>query len=521
MPLALQPAIALIESASQHPPLQRAGWAVLVALAYFLATQLGLAFTLQPQQVSTLWPPNAILLAALLLTRPSQWWLFLLAAFPSHLLAQLIQDVPLLLAVFWYFSNLTEVIIAAGLIKILLNGRCPRFDYFYDVGIFLVAGVLIAPFIASFIDIGAMKLLQGSPENFWMSWRLRFISGALSTLILVPVITISLSNPLQLFFFRRWFNALSALHVIELAVLIGGLLAVTGVAFLGPPLHYEIHSILLCTVLPFLLWSAVRFGPGLVNYLILGVALLGIGGVQLGLGSQAAISPAENVLMLQLFLIVTTVPILLMTAMICERRRAVHDARNSEEQLQTSLRAAHISSWMLDFSSNRISWIGAPLQLFGGSLASGITPAEMLGRVHVDDRERLRNALSDAIDTKKPFDLELRALDAAGNCCWFACRGSVCCDANGLPHHLMGIHIDITERKTETAQVLQLRQELTHLSRVAMLGELSGAVAHELNQPLTSILSNAQAALRLLDRDGVQKNDLAEILADIVAEDKR
>ena len=416
MPPALQPAVALIESASQRQSLQQTSLVIVVAAAYFLATQPGLAFTLQPQQVSTLWAPNAILLASLLLTRPSQWWLFLLAVFPAHLLAQLTQGVPLPLALGWYVSNVTEVIIGAGLIKLLLNGRCPRFDYFYDVSIFLVAGVLIAPFIASFIEIAAMNLVRESDGDFWASWRLRSISGALSTLVLVPVITIPLSKPPRLLFFRNWFNALSPLHIIELAVLIGSLLAVTGVAFLGPPFHYEIQTLLLCSVLPLLLWSAVRFGPGFVNYLILVITLLAICGVQLGLGSLAALSPTKNVLMLQLFLIVTTVPILLMTATICERRRVIQDARTSEEQLRSSLHAAH---------------------------------------------------------------------------------------------------------NAETAQVLQLRQELTHLSRVAMLGELSGAVAHELNQPLTSILSNAQAALRLLDRHGVQKEDIGEILADIVAEDKR
>jgi two-component system sensor kinase FixL len=56
---------------------------------------------------------------------------------------------------------------------------------------------------------------------------------------------------------------------------------------------------------------------------------------------------------------------------------------------------------------------------------------------------------------------------------------------------------------------------------VALLGELSAALAHELNQPLTAILSNAQAAQRFLQRDGVDLQDIREILQDIVDEDKR
>jgi two-component system sensor kinase FixL len=65
------------------------------------------------------------------------------------------------------------------------------------------------------------------------------------------------------------------------------------------------------------------------------------------------------------------------------------------------------------------------------------------------------------------------------------------------------------------------QQRLTHLARVAIVGELSGGLAHELNQPLTSILSNAQAAQQALERDRVDLAEVREILADIVAEDKR
>jgi C4-dicarboxylate-specific signal transduction histidine kinase len=60
-----------------------------------------------------------------------------------------------------------------------------------------------------------------------------------------------------------------------------------------------------------------------------------------------------------------------------------------------------------------------------------------------------------------------------------------------------------------------------HLARVAMLGELSGALAHELNQPLTAILSNAQAAQRFLRRDPPELDEVGEILQDIVDEDQR
>jgi signal transduction histidine kinase len=70
-------------------------------------------------------------------------------------------------------------------------------------------------------------------------------------------------------------------------------------------------------------------------------------------------------------------------------------------------------------------------------------------------------------------------------------------------------------------QAAQQRNELAHLSRVGMLGELSGSLAHELNQPLTAILSNAQAAQMMLEDKDIDLAELRSILADIVDDDKR
>ena len=94
-------------------------------------------------------------------------------------------------------------------------------------------------------------------------------------------------------------------------------------------------------------------------------------------------------------------------------------------------------------------------------------------------------------------------------------------DPHGKPARMLGASIDITDRKQAELEIAQQRSELAHLSRVTMLGELSGSLAHELNQPLTAILSNAQAAQRFLSHDRADLNEVRDILTDIVAEDKR
>lgn len=82
-------------------------------------------------------------------------------------------------------------------------------------------------------------------------------------------------------------------------------------------------------------------------------------------------------------------------------------------------------------------------------------------------------------------------------------------------------HTDITRRRELEAEAVQHRAELAHLSRVASLSELSGSLAHELNQPLAIILSNAQAAQRLLVREPPELAEVRDILKDIVSEDRR
>ena len=104
---------------------------------------------------------------------------------------------------------------------------------------------------------------------------------------------------------------------------------------------------------------------------------------------------------------------------------------------------------------------------------------------------------------------------------WIATVGRIELGPSGKPVRIRGISRDITRSQQVEQQVQQQRDELAQLSRVAALGELSGSLAHELNQPLTAILTNAQAAQRFLAQGRGDSNDIREILSDIVADDQR
>jgi signal transduction histidine kinase len=88
--------------------------------------------------------------------------------------------------------------------------------------------------------------------------------------------------------------------------------------------------------------------------------------------------------------------------------------------------------------------------------------------------------------------------------------------------HLLGdVFANTLSRRRSEMEGQRLRQDLAHVGRVSTMGELTASLAHELNQPLTAILSNAQAALRLLASDKADLADIRDILGDIVEDDKR
>jgi C4-dicarboxylate-specific signal transduction histidine kinase len=109
---------------------------------------------------------------------------------------------------------------------------------------------------------------------------------------------------------------------------------------------------------------------------------------------------------------------------------------------------------------------------------------------------------------------------AGGERRWIYSRGRLERDAAGRIVRVLGVSLDVTRSHTAELEVEKQRNELTHLSRVSVLGELSGSLAHELNQPLTAILFNSQAALRILERDTPDLVEVREILTDISEQDR-
>ena len=125
--------------------------ALFAAIAYYLGAKLGLALTLYPDPVSPLWPPNAIVLAILVLTPPNRWWLILLAVLPAHIAVEIEGGIPVPMVLCWYVSNCSEALIGASILRRLTSTPF-ELNSFAQVGAFVVSVVFLAPFLSTFLD---------------------------------------------------------------------------------------------------------------------------------------------------------------------------------------------------------------------------------------------------------------------------------------------------------------------------------------------------------------------------------
>jgi C4-dicarboxylate-specific signal transduction histidine kinase len=125
------------------------------------------------------------------------------------------------------------------------------------------------------------------------------------------------------------------------------------------------------------------------------------------------------------------------------------------------------------------------------------------------------------MQTQATYEVDYRLCLPDAPIRWLRTRGRPVLGPNGRLVTLSGTVVDVTETKQMEAVVEDQQRSLAHLARVGMVGELSGALAHELNQPLTAILSNAQAAKRMIESNPVDITELRNVISDIIDDDAR
>jgi signal transduction histidine kinase/integral membrane sensor domain MASE1 len=302
-------------STAAHPRLRIAATAALVCGAYLIGARLGEELRLLPVTTSVLWPPNAILTATLLLTPTRRWWIYLLAAFPAHLIVQVGVARPTFMVLALFVTNCSEALLAAGAVRRFSDGR--RFDTLREAAVFVSYAVIAAPFLSSFADAAVVTLFNDEP--YWLVWRTRFFANTLTELTLVPAIVMGVTRGWP------WIRDAAPRRRFEAALLAVAPLVVGAIVFSEPFERLEAlrdsPSTQLAFLLPVLLWAAVRFGVGGLGLALMMSTLVAVWAGAHAHGPFALLPAAASVAAFQIFLSVVGIPLLCLAAVIKERRR--------------------------------------------------------------------------------------------------------------------------------------------------------------------------------------------------------
>ena len=203
------------------------------------------------------------------------------------------------------------------------------------------------------------------------------------------------------------------------------------------------------------------------------------------------------------------------------RRKATERSlRESEERLQLATDAAGFGLIGVALKTGE-AWVTEPTRRMLGLHEGGTTATELRQLIAADDRGAVEDQVRVAVRTGTPLQVEHRFVRPDGTTRWIAFHGRSRPDEAGVPESLMGVCLDISDRKQGELEAHELRRNLAHLTRVNTLGALSASIAHELNQPLGIIMGNAQAAEALLKGESPDLAEAQALLADIVAADQR
>jgi PAS domain S-box-containing protein len=228
-------------------------------------------------------------------------------------------------------------------------------------------------------------------------------------------------------------------------------------------------------------------------------------------------------LILAIFLVVV-VQSALITGLLLNRgtrRRAERALAESEERMALATQAANLGLWVWEIARDEF-WVTPRFRsMFGFSTDERITFAVLRDRVHPDDRDAMERPMQGGLREKESFESEYRLSLPDGRTPWIAASGRVECSVSGAVSRMHGVCRDITERRQAQLETRQLRNEIAHVGRVSMMGQLASALAHEINQPLGAILRNAEAAELFMQSKTPDLEEVRAILADIRSDDQR
>ena len=204
-----------------------------------------------------------------------------------------------------------------------------------------------------------------------------------------------------------------------------------------------------------------------------------------------------------------------------ERQQGHSMLREREARISLAAESADLAFWVL-YPEQNTAWMSEKGRaMYGFTPHEPLTRESFVSRIHPDERAAVQAAFEQARASQQTFEIEHRIVLPYGKTRWVITRGRYLWDEHGNVLEIICVTIDLSAQKQSDLQLQVQREELARLSRIALMGEMTASLGHELNQPLAAIANNAAAARRFFDRGQIDPAMLKELLADITAASHR
>jgi C4-dicarboxylate-specific signal transduction histidine kinase len=203
------------------------------------------------------------------------------------------------------------------------------------------------------------------------------------------------------------------------------------------------------------------------------------------------------------------------------RAQAEQALSDSEGRVELATSCTNSGIWQMTDDSQPIKGLEACADLFWLPKGKPYTLRQLSNAVHTNDRQIFARSMLTAMRRGAPIDFRFRVTGEEGAVRWLSARANPARSEDGHTHMVNGLFTDVTQLKRLEDERETQRREVAHLTRRTLVNELSTSIAHELNQPLSAIMMNAETALKMLRNGNCCVEQVREALQDILEDDAR
>jgi PAS domain S-box-containing protein len=434
-----------------------------VAVLYYFMVAISMKLRVSTSTLALLWPSNALLVATLLVSSRRHWWIYVLAVIPAHIAAMHSYNIGIGWLTYQVVANSVLAITAAGILR-RFKPEVLYFETLNEVVAFLIVAIAVPGLVSFVLIYPALKispigvlLAHGWSRDFGTVWVSRWITNSASLMVFVPAMLVTYTRGVT------WIRELSLQRFAEGVFLTALMIALTFQVYGHVYVAGTVPATVYLLPIPFLLWAAIRFGS--VGTCLSITALVCISGwcLYLGRGPSLTFVSFDRVTMLQMCWMMVAAPMLILAAVISERKAATLASHESEARFRYLFNEAPIGIALEDMSGNLLFANPA----LGSML--GYSPQELIGMncsefaKDEDEKEDWEEFQALRAGVKQSYQIEKRYLRKDGGEMWGRLNVSILSSGEAQPIVVATVE-DITEKKEAIEELENAHAELQRLT---------------------------------------------------------